>query len=343
MITRTVLGAAAAIGLLAGASGASAQNVTIRHTTWLPHSHFTNTQIFPSWFAEIEKVTQGRVKVENLPKTVGTAQSAIDVVRDGLADISLVVTAYTPGRYPLTEMFELPGLGNDPGTMSVLVERTYRKHFMQVGEFKDVKLMAMTNVTPQQIFTRTKQVVTVDDLKGMKLRSPTKTTTSILNAVGAVPILKSSAEAFEMLSSGLIDGQLAQADTVIQSKSIDLMKFGTIYPGGLSNAVLIFPLNLATWNKISKADQAAIEAITTEKLAQKFGQGYTDFEIAGMKALRDAGYKIDNAKPELVAALQPAIKALEDDWFKRAKEKGIADPAAILAEFRAAVKAVARM
>lgn len=337
MTRKLLIGATAVFGLALSAGQALAQNVSIKFSSWLPQSHFTNTQIFAGWFKEIEAATEGRVTVEVLPKTVGTAQTTYDVIRDGLADSSLVVAAYTPGRFVLAEMFDLPLLGNDPSTMSVIAERTYRKHFLVKGEFVGTKIMMIFNITPLQIFTNKKPVVSFEDLKGLKLRSPNKTTTTILNAAGAVPILKSSAEVYEMLSTGAIDGQLTQADTVIQSNSAPLMKFVTLVPGGLANSTLVIPMNPDTWAKISKKDQEAIEKLTFEKYAQKFGDLYGSFEVTGMKKLVDAGYKVTEAGPALMNALAPTMKSIDEDWIKRAKDKGIADPAAILTEFRAEI------
>jgi len=327
----------AALGLSLASAGASAQSVTVKYSSWLPLNHWINQTIFNPWFAEVEKATQGRVKFDVLPKTVGTALTAYDVIRDGLADTSLVVASYSPGRFVLAEMLDLPMLGNDSSTMSVISERTYRKHFMPKGEFAGTKVLSIFNIVPLQIFNNKRPVVTIDDIKGLKLRSPTKSTTSILNATGGIPILKSSAEAFEMLSSGAIDGQMTQADTVVVNNGTAFMKFGTLVPGGLSNSCLLIPFNPDTWAKISKADQEAIEKITTGKMAQTFGDGFFRQEQKAMKIMADAGYKIIEADAAFVNALRPAIQAIDDDWIKRAKEKGVSDPAAILAEYRAEI------
>lgn len=334
MNLRHVLGAAAAISLSLMSVQASAQTVTLKYSSWLPLNHWINQTIFNPWFEEIEKVTQGRVKVDVLPKTVGTALTAYDVVRDGLADTSLVVQSYSPGRFVFAEMLELPLLGNDSSTMSVIAERTYNKHFMPKGEFVGTKVLSIFNIVPLQIFNNKRPVATIEDMKGLKLRSPNKSVTTVMNATGGVPILKSSAEAYEMLSTGAIDGQITQADTVVVNNGTGFMKFGTIIPGGLANSCLLIPINPDTWAKISKADQAAIEGITHVKMAQKFGDGFFGQEQKGMKVMLEAGYKIIEADAAFVKALQPSIKTIEDDWVKRSKDKGIADPAAILAEFR---------
>jgi TRAP-type C4-dicarboxylate transport system substrate-binding protein len=318
----------------AGATSAFAQNVTIRYSSWLPVNHWLNQKQFVPWFAEVEKVTEGRVKVEMLPKTVGTAATQFDVVRDGLADMSFIIPSYTPGRFPLIEMGELPLLGEDATTMSLVFERVYRKHFMPLNEFAGAKILGVWNITPVQPFNAKRPVTTVADLKGLKLRSPNNVITTMLTSIGAVPILKSSMEAFEMLSTKAIDGQVTQADTVVVNHATNLMKYGTIVPGGLANSAHILAINPDKWAQISERDRKAIEAITTEKLSQSVGKGFQDNEVVAMKAMEAAGYEIIRADERFTDELRPVIAPIEEDWIKRAKAKGVADPAAVLEEFR---------
>lgn len=337
MKRRTFLGLAAGVGLAFSAGTAAAQNVTMRFSSWLPVGHWLVQEQFVPWFAEIEKVTEGRVKVEVLPKTVGTAASQYDVIRDGLADMSFIIPAYTPGRFPLMEMGELPLLGDDASKVSLIFERIYRKHFAPLNEFEGVFAITMWNITPVQPFNRTRPVIKLSDLSGLKLRSPNGIITAILNKVGAVPILKSSMEAFEMLSTGAIDGQVTQADTVVVNNATGLMKYATVVPGGLANSSHIMAINPSKWAEISEKDQQAILGITVEKLGHSIGSAFHRREVDGMKHLVDNGYEVVVADQAFIDDLKPLVAPIEDDWIKRAKEKGVADPAAVLAEFRAEI------
>jgi TRAP-type C4-dicarboxylate transport system substrate-binding protein len=334
-----ILRSTIAFCLSMSATCAFAQEVTIRYSSWLPVNHWLNQKQFLPWFAEIEKATEGRVKVEMLPKTVGTALSQFDVVRDGLADMSFIIPSYTPGRFPLIEMGELPLLGDDASTMARVFEQSYRKHFLPLDEFAGVKMLAVYNITPVQPFNAKHPIRTVADFKGLKLRSPNTFITATMNRLGAVAILKSSMEAYELLSTGAIDGQITQADTVVVNNMAPLMKYGTIIPGGMSNSAHIVAINPDKWAEISKADQKAIEAVTTEKLGPSIGKGFQDNEMVAMEAMVNAGYKIDHVDANFVKEFQAVVKPIEEEWIERAKAKGVADPAAILADFRSGIAA----
>lgn len=333
-------GLVAATALTLSMTAAWAEDVTLRYSSWLPANHHVNQNAMYPWFEEITKVTEGRVKVEILPKVVGTAASQFDVIRDGLADVSFIVTGYTPGRFVLAEMGELSFLGNDARVFAPAFNRIYRKHMEPLNEFEGVKLLTIYSNAPGNIMTTKKQVSSIADMKGLKLRSTGPYTTELLNQVGAIPILKSSNEAFEMLSTGVIDGSLAQRETVKNMKMIDLMQYGTLIPGGLFSAALGVIVNNDTWGRISPEDQKAIEEISHEKLALAMGTTFHNADADSEKTMRETStLTLQVASDEFVAQLKEAVAPLEAAWAERAKAKGLADPAAVLAEFRAEVAA----
>jgi len=314
---------------------ASAQQpIVIKYSSYHPQTiWFTSKGVNP-WIAEVERVTQGRVRIETLPKTVGTPAAAFDVARDGLADMTIVITGYTPGRFPLAEMGELPFGGDDASNMSPAFDRVYRKHFGKADEFKGVEILSIFTISPGHIFTAKRPVRTMEDIKGLKLRSPGATATRALTLMGAVPILKSFTEAYELLSTGVIDGSLLLKETVQSGNAIDLLRYGTLVPGGVFNAVLAIAFNADKWKSISEADRKAIMSISGEKFARHIGQAYAEADRTAMAAMAQAKFVVEPASPALFQGLKTALAPLETEWIERARKKGIAEPAAALAEFR---------
>ncbi len=108
---------------LVSAGTAASQTSTLRYSSWLPGNHWLNTKVMLPWTAELENATDGRVKIELLPKTVGTPPTQFDVCRDGLADVCVIVAGYTPGRFAATELGELPFMGDDPRVLAPAFDR----------------------------------------------------------------------------------------------------------------------------------------------------------------------------------------------------------------------------
>jgi TRAP-type C4-dicarboxylate transport system substrate-binding protein len=185
------------------------------------------------------------------------------------------------------------------------------------------------------IATRTRPVKTLEDFKGLKLRTAGDLPTRQLTALGGIPILKSAAEAFEMLSSGAIDGSLMIPETVVSANALDLLKFYTIVPGGFVGVGQAMIINPDVWAKISAKDQAAIRAISGEKLAQRFGDAYQKVNNEAYAAMKKANYTIQELSPQVLAQLKDKLKSSDTDWAAAAKAKGAADPAAALVDYRA--------
>jgi TRAP-type C4-dicarboxylate transport system substrate-binding protein len=320
-------------------TAALAETVTLRYSNWLPPGLFLYKDVLVPWMAEVEQVTEGRVKIEVLPKVVGTAASQFDVIRDGLADVAYINASYTPGRFVSTELAELPLGGDDAAVMSPAFHRTYRKKLAGFEEFKGVEVLSIFTISPIQTFTAKKQVKAVADFNGLKLRSPNNTTTEVMNLISAVPIHKSAVEAFEMLATGAIDGQMTIPNTIPGFNQLDLLKYVTVLPGGLANSVNLVGVNKEKWEEISEPDRKAILAISSEKLAEAVGSGYTKADEEAFETMRQAGYVIEEADPALVAKVSELVKPVEGDWIRRAKEKGIPDPEGLLAAFRAEISA----
>ncbi len=325
--------AAAGLSLMAGS--AMAADVTLRFSTFHPQGHWYVVDHLLPLFKRIEEATEGRVKVQLLPKVVGTAQTQYDVVRDGLADMAYIIPGYTPGRFPLQELGELPLLGDDVRTLAPAFVKLYREEFEKFGEFGEVHPLIIYNVVPVRIFNAKRSLNTVDDFAGLKLRSPGQVTTDLLEAMKAVPILKSTAEVYEMLSTGAIDGQISVAPVLLAGNTASFTNVVTSVPGGFANSVHLIGINKARWESLSEADRKII----TETLVPEFNTTLTaDWkrqDEEAMKAYATMGYKVETTPPEFVEKFRAIIQPIEDAWIARAKSAGVADPAALLARLRA--------
>lgn len=340
MFRRSALGIAAACAFaLQSVSAMAAETVTIRYSNWLPPGLFLWDDVIVPWLADIEKVTEGRVKVEVAPKVVGTAASQYDVVRDGLADLSWMVAGYTPGRFPLIEFGDLPLIGPKAEALGPSFDRMYRKHIESKDVFKGVYPLSMLVITPLQMVTKGKTISSIDDLPGMKFRSSSPTLTEVLKLLGVVPILKSAAEAYEMLSTGLIDGQVTNLNTIPGFNQLDLMDGVYHVPGGLANAVIIMGLNADKWAEISPEDQKKIMEISGEAFAKRTGAAYDAADAKALEAMEKAGYHMGKATPEQVEQIREKLKPIETAWIEKAKAAGLENAEEVLAEFKAAVAA----
>jgi TRAP-type C4-dicarboxylate transport system substrate-binding protein len=326
-------------GVIAWAPAQAQTTLTI--SSWLPPSHIITKDMLMGWAKQVEENSQGRLKFNLLPKPVASPPGTADAIRDGLADISITVHGYTPGRYPMTKMAEFPFLGDSAEAISVAYHRTYMKHMAKLDEHKDVVLLGLMTHGPGQIYMTKQPVAKLADLANQKIRVGGGLVVDITKAVGAVPLLKPASETFEILKSGIADGIFFPKDSVPAFKLVPLINHMTVVPGGLYNVSFMLLMNKAKFNSLSKADQDAIMKASGENYARMAGKVWDREDAAGLKAMEAEKIIIRNASPALVAEIKSKTDPLEQAWYAEAKAKGI-DGAAVMAEFRAEIQKLSK-
>ncbi|TWG92800.1 TRAP-type C4-dicarboxylate transport system substrate-binding protein [Mesorhizobium sp. J18] len=327
---------AATLGAALAAMTTSALCQTIiKYSPWLPPAYVLNEPVLKPWMAEVEKVTEGRVKIEWLPKAVGSAAAQFDVVRDGLADMSIILPGYTPGRFPVMEMGELPLLTDDPAVLSPIFERIYQKHLDKLQPFKGTHLLTIWASTPTQIVTTKGIIKEKSELTGLKMRAPSKTAVEEMEALGIVPVQKPVSEMYELASSGIVDGTFFPLSPIVDWKVENIIKYVTKVRGGMGQSVLAILINDAKWQSIDEKDREAIMAISGEKLSRAVGEEYARGEDRARETLLAAGVTIEDASPALQGQIEEALAAVDKSWVKVAQSKGLNDAQAVLDEFRA--------
>ena len=331
-LTATVLG-------VLSVGGVSAQT-TLTMSSWVGPTHPLTRDVLGGWAAAVEKATNGRVKMQMLPKAPMAAPGTFDGVRDGLVDVSYVTASYTPARHPLPLLAELPGSGGSAEVNSVAYNRIHWKYLQQANEYKGVKLLGVFTHGPGQMFSVKKPVTSVADLAGMKVSSGGGISEASAKALGASPLVKPAPESYELLSSGVADATFFPSESIRSFNLDKVVKHATYFPGGFYSSSFGFFMNEDKWNKLSKQDQDAITSVSGEALARLAGKAWDAADKVGIEALKAAGVTMVDANPAFVADVRKRTEPLINDWIKAANAKGI-DGAKVYAEFHEELKKVA--
>src|ERR1700758_1915227 len=273
---------------------------TLTMSSWVSPSHLLTKDVLAVWGQQVEKATNGRVKLQMLPKHPSAAPGTFDAVRDDLVDVSYVTASYTPARHVLPLLAELPGGGATSVINSVAYSRIHWKYLQQVGEYKGVKLLGVFTHGPGQMFTK-RPVTGIADVQGLKIRTGGGVAEQVAKALGASAFVKPAPESYELLSSGVADGVFFPLESIISFKLDTVLEQATLFPGGMYSSAFGFFMNEDKWNKLPKQDQDAIEKISGEHIARLAGASWDEADRKGMEALRKSGVKIVNANPEFVA------------------------------------------
>jgi TRAP-type C4-dicarboxylate transport system substrate-binding protein len=333
-----ILGIAVLAGSLVAAGSPATAQTTLTMSSWVSPQHHV-TLLLQAWANEAEKVTNGRVKFQMLPKHPSAPPGTFDAVRDGLMDLSYVTASYTPARHVMTLMPELPGGGDTALVNSIAYSRIHWKHFQKVGEYKGVKLLGVFTHGPGQMFTK-RPVGGINDVQGLKIRTGGGVAEAVAKALGTSAFVKPAPESFELLKSGVADGVFFPLEAVASFKLETVLEQITIFPGGMYSSAFGFFMNEDKWNKLPKQDQEAIEKISGEHIARMAGASWDEADKKGLEAAKKAGIKVVTASPAFAAEVQKRSAPILEDWVKQASAKGV-DGARILAEFHEELKKVA--
>ncbi|MEM8824140.1 MAG: TRAP transporter substrate-binding protein, partial [Pseudomonadota bacterium] len=202
MITRRTLGALAALALTS--LPVAAQEVTLKLHHFLPAQANVPTRVLDVWADNVEEASGGRIEVERFPSMQlgGSPPQLIDQAIDGVADVVWTVVGYTPGRYPRTEVFELPFFVEDAGVASGAYWQLYEQEMQE--DFGNVHLLG-TWVHGQGLIHADREIRTPDDLAGVKVRGASRMVNQLLETLGGTPVGMPIPAVPEALSKGVIE------------------------------------------------------------------------------------------------------------------------------------------
>jgi len=325
----------AALALTSIAGVAQAQTV-LTVSSWLPPTH-TASMAQKEWCDLLTENTKGRIKCNMLPRGVTPAPGTYDAIKNGLADLSYTVHGYTPGRFVMTQMTELPFLGNSAETISVALSRVSGKNPEFAAEHQGVKVLTLFSHGPGIVFNTKRPIAKTDDLSGLKFRVGGGMVNDISKSLGMNATLKPAPDSYELLSSGVMDGTLFPAESTESFRIDKIIKHATTFPGGLYNTSFVFMMNQAKYDKLSAEDKKAVDAISGETAARIFGRGWDKVDRRAFGLMQANGVQVTKADAKFVADIKSKTASLEQGWIKAAEAKGLKNPAKVLSDFRAEI------
>jgi len=337
---RHVLMVAVAAGFAALAGNATAQTITLKLHHLLPAVAPAQTKMLEPWARDVEKAAGGKVKIEIYPAMSlgGKPPELINQVRDGVVDIVWTVNGYTPNLFPRSEVFELPFIHTNNATATNLAMRDMFLSGDIAEDFKDVKVMFLHVHAGQGIQMAEKEVRKPDDLKGLKMRIPSRTGAWIIEALGAAPAAMPVPALPQALAKKVVDGALIPWEIIPALKLQDVTKVQVEGPNKERFGTTTFQvsMNKNTWAKLPPDVQKAFEANNGEARWREVGKVWTDSEAGGIALAVKAGNKHILLTPAELAQFKQKLDPVVQRWIDEVKSKGI-DGAALVAKARALV------
>ena len=323
---RTLLktSAAAALGVPA-LSGIAQQAVTLKfHTFMSPTSNVWLTMHKP-WMDKVEKESGGRIKFEAYPamQLGGTPVQLYDQAKDGVVDVVWTLPGNTAGRFPRVEAFELPFMMNNAEATS----KAYWEYVqtMAPDEFKDTQVIALHVHGPGVIHTTDKPVRSVADMKGVKIRAPSRQITKLLASLGATPVGMPLPGIPDALSKGTIQGAVIPWEVVPSVKVNELTKYHAEFDpagGAIYTLTFVMAMNKAKYESLAPDLKKIIDNNSGMATSAWLGKVQQGNDAMGRKSASDRGNTIYTLSPVEAQDFRRKSRSIEVEWVEDMNKKG---------------------
>ncbi len=321
MRSKSVL--AAALISVATLSHAAAQEFTLRLHQFLPMTDSVPREGLIPWGETIEEQSGGRIKIEYYPSMQlgGSPPALFDQARDGVADLIWTVLGYTPGRFPKSEVFEMPFLVTNAEATSRAFQRFVEENAMD--EFSEVKLIAVHTHGPGVFHTRS-AVNALEDLEGMKVRGGSRVISAMLADLGAEPIGMPVPEVPQSLVTGVIDGTTIPWQVTLALRTSEIVTNHTEFTGdhGLYTQTFAFVMNRDAYERLPDDLKAVIDANSGIEWAGRFGAANDADDAVARQLAVDLGNTIRTLDAAETARWRAAAQTTIDTWFTEAQAAG---------------------
>ena len=293
--------------------------IKLKYSNFFPPQHVFSV-LASQLCDEVKKRTNGRVEINFYPGgSLTTAPKMYDGIVNQVSDIGLSHIGYTRGRFPVTEMLDLP-LGLSSGFVATHVKDDFYRKFQQ-KEWNDVHVLYFFGPGPQIFATKSKPVRKLDDLKGLKFRAIARAADTV-KACGAVPVALEMADLYDSLHRGLLDGTFEAMETWKGWRLGDGIKYAT-YTQRAAGMTYTFwvAMNKEKWNGLPD-DIKKIFTQIAEEWKDKSGLASNQIDLEGQEFFKQSGGQMVTMPEEEIQKMQKAVEPVIQNYMRDMQGKG---------------------
>ncbi len=312
-----VLGAAALAGTV---RPGSAQE--LRLSTFVPPVHVIFREILTPWAEEVAKATNGAVKVTLYPSMQlgGKPPELYRQVKDGVVDLVFTLPGYTSPAFPRVGIIELPGLKDDGLAATNMMWDLLDPYLLP--EFEGTKVIALWGAEDAGLMSRGKAIRSMDELKGLRMRSPSAAQAKQLQVMGAVPIAAPITEVYQGLERGTMDGAMVPFTTILDFRLGEVARGITISGPVFGRSVFLVAMNQKKYESLPPEARAAIDRLSGRELSLKATAAYIKRGAQAVEGVRGKSDVVTLPQAEQ-DRIRKTLRPIIDEWVKEMEPKGI--------------------
>ena len=313
-------------------SASLAQEVTLRLGYFLPPQATVPANFIQPWADKVMEESGGRIAIEMFPSSqLASPPGTYDAIRDGVMDIGWTLPGYSPGRFPMSEVFELPFIAGNAEATSQAAWDFFDAHLR--NEFNEVHMIAFHVHGPGLFHIKGEPVTDLLDLAGRTIRAPTRSMNNALELIGAEPVGMPVPQVPEAVSRGVVDGTVLPYEVTTALKLAELVDSHTGFAGdrAMYTSTFVFAMNKDSYNSLPADLKAIIDNNSGLAASQWAGQVMDAGDGPGLAAAEAEGndfyFFTVEEREEWISVTQPVT----DNWVDLMNSAGL-DGAALLQE-----------
>ena len=296
---------------------------TLRVADSFPQGHYIIREMLDPWMAEVTKRTNGAVTFDHFPaQQMGKAADILAMTQAGAIDIGYVSPSYSSDKMPFSAVAELPGASKTSCEGTLAYWKLAQEGILNTLDFKPNHIrILLALVLPQyHILTSRTVINTLEDAKGLKLRSTGGAQDLALRTLGAVPVRMAAPDAYEALSRGTLDGLLFPLESVVSYGMDKLVRQGTLGVG-FGSFVVTYSISEALWNRLSPEVREAMISAGDDIVPKTCAQ-VQKAESESQGKLAAGGVTFTEIGPDARQQFEGMLSRVSSEWAENLDKRG---------------------
>lgn len=315
----------------------NAKTITLRFSDQNSKLGWGPVHALQPWVKKVEeavaKNTNHKLKIKIYPnQTLSKGKDNWKAIRTGIADMGWCFHGYWPGMTPLADVISLPALPFKTAEKgSEVLWKLYEKYPEIRKQFDDNHILILYSSDPYSLITTKKQVKTLEDLKGMKIRMTGGPPTDQMKSLGGIPISIPMPDAYLALKQGVLDGMGAPWEAIHAYRLHEVVDYYTQTP--FPALYFSIAINKKKWNKLPDDVKTAITGVSGLEGSKFWGNSFDTAKDAVFKITKERAKKINYyplPEDERNRWLEVGGKPIWNEWVKKMESQGYKNAKAIL-------------
>lgn len=299
----------------------SAWAVELKLSHFMAPMHIQHQKSFTPFAEKVAELSGGEVTIKIFPGgQLGGPKQAYDIIANGITDIGFFIPSYETARFPRSSVMELPFLFETGAQQTKVAYELFDKYF--ADDFKEVKILWIYSSGPGVFMTNPKPVLTVEDLKGVKMRAPNALMTQCFKIMGANPVGMPITEVNISLEKGIIDGLLTPINAIDDFRLYDLVKY--VSKSNMYATIMMVGMNKQAFASLSDKGKKAIEDAATMTWGLHASEVYLRHDQKTIENINQQGkIKIFDVAPAELTKMVRAVAGVSQDWIETTAKRNV--------------------